>query len=36
LKGEYWKAKSDKPIPKGSKVRIIKIEGLKLIVEEKE
>ena len=32
--GEYWKAKSDQPIPKGSKVRIIKIEGLKLLVEE--
>lgn len=33
--GEYWKAKSDKRIPKGAKVKIVKMEGLKLIVEEK-
>jgi membrane-bound serine protease (ClpP class) len=35
LKGEYWKATSNKPIKKGTKVKIIKVEGLNLIVEEK-
>jgi membrane-bound serine protease (ClpP class) len=34
LKGAYWKATSDKPINKGAKVRILKVEGLNLIVEE--
>jgi membrane-bound serine protease (ClpP class) len=34
LKGEYWKATSEKPIKKGAKVRVIKVEGLRLIVEE--
>ncbi len=34
IKGEYWKATSGKPIKKGAKVKIVKIEGLKLIVEE--
>jgi membrane-bound serine protease (ClpP class) len=34
LKGEYWKATSNKPIKKGTKVKIIKVEGLNLIVEE--
>ena len=34
LKGEYWKAKSEKPIKKGAKVKILKIEGLNLSVEE--
>jgi len=33
-KGEYWRAKSETPIHKGSKVRIVKVEGLNLIVEE--
>ncbi|HON58786.1 MAG TPA: nodulation protein NfeD [Smithella sp.] len=33
--GEYWKARSDRRIPKGAKVRIVRIEGLKLVVEEK-
>ena len=32
--GEYWAAKSDHPIVKGKKVRIVKVEGLKLTVEE--
>lgn len=36
LKGEYWKATSDKPIMKGAKVKIIKMDGLKLTVEEVE
>lgn len=34
LKGEYWKAKSEKPIKKGAKVKILKLEGLCLSVEE--
>ncbi|MEN6620381.1 MAG: nodulation protein NfeD [Smithella sp.] len=32
--GEYWKAASEKPIRKGAKVRILKVNGLKLSVEE--
>jgi membrane-bound serine protease (ClpP class) len=32
--GEYWTAQSDQFIPKGAKVRILKVEGLKLVVEE--
>jgi len=34
LEGEYWKATSEKPIKKGAKVKILKIEGLNLSVEE--
>ena len=34
LNGEYWKATSEKPVKKGSKVRVVKVEGLSLIVEE--
>ena len=34
LKGQYWKATSKKPIKKGAKVKILKVEGLNLIVEE--
>ena len=34
LSGEYWKATSGTPIKKGAKVRVIKVEGLNLIVEE--
>jgi membrane-bound serine protease (ClpP class) len=34
IMGEYWKATSDNPIKKGAKVKIIKVDGLKLIVEE--
>ncbi|MDD5523630.1 MAG: nodulation protein NfeD [Smithella sp.] len=34
LMGEYWKATSKEPVKKGSKVRVIKVEGLRLIVEE--
>jgi membrane-bound serine protease (ClpP class) len=34
LRGEYWKATSEKPIKKGAKVRVVKVEGLSLIVEE--
>jgi membrane-bound serine protease (ClpP class) len=33
LKGAYWKAKSEKPIRKGTKVKIIKVEDLNLTVE---
>ncbi|MFA5323559.1 MAG: NfeD family protein, partial [Smithella sp.] len=34
LMGEYWKAISEEPVKKGAKVRIIRVDGLKLIVEE--
>lgn len=34
VRGEYWSAKSEKPIKKGSRVKIIKVEGLSLVVEE--
>ena len=34
IKGAYWKAISDRPIKKGAKVKILKVEGLNLIVEE--
>jgi membrane-bound serine protease (ClpP class) len=34
LKGQYWKATSEKLIKKGAKVKIVKVEGLSLIVEE--
>lgn len=34
LLGEYWKATSEKPIKKGAKVKVIKVEGLSLTVEE--
>jgi len=34
LIGEYWKATSEKPIKKGAKVKVIKVEGLSLTVEE--
>ncbi|MGA2780471.1 MAG: nodulation protein NfeD [Smithella sp.] len=34
LRGEYWKATSEKPIKKGAKVKVVKVEGLSLTVEE--
>ncbi len=34
FQGEYWTARSEKPILKGAKVRIQRVEGLALIVEE--
>lgn len=34
IKGEYWKARSEEPIKKGARAKIIKIEGMKLQVEE--
>jgi membrane-bound serine protease (ClpP class) len=34
LMGEYWRATSHEPIRKGAKVKIVKVDGLKLIVEE--
>lgn len=34
FKGEYWKASSDRPIRKGAKVKILKVEGLKVTVKE--
>ena len=34
LKGEYWKAASEKPIKKGAKVRILRVDSLNLLVEE--
>jgi membrane-bound serine protease (ClpP class) len=34
FQGEYWSAQSNSPVPKGAKVKIIKVDGLKLTVEE--
>jgi len=34
IKGEYWNALSDKHVEKGRKVRIVKVEGLKIKIEE--
>ena len=34
LQGQYWTATSEKPIKKGAKVKIVRVEGLSLIVEE--
>jgi membrane-bound serine protease (ClpP class) len=34
LEGQYWRAISEKPVNKGAKVKIVKVEGLSLIVEE--
>jgi membrane-bound serine protease (ClpP class) len=34
LQGQYWRAISEKTIKKGTKVRIVKVEGLSLTVEE--
>jgi len=34
IRGEYWSAMSEKPVKKGAKVKIVKVEGLKLIVED--
>ena len=32
--GEYWNAFSDRPIPSGARVRVVKVQGLKIKVEE--
>jgi membrane-bound serine protease (ClpP class) len=32
LHGEYWNARSDRPIPKGEKVRVVRVDNLYLIV----
>lgn len=34
IKGEYWNASSDKPVEKGRRVRISKVEGLIIKIEE--
>jgi membrane-bound serine protease (ClpP class) len=34
IKGEYWNALSDKPVEKGRRVRILKVEGLIIKIEE--
>lgn len=34
VKGEYWNASSDKPVEKGRRVRISKVEGLVIKIEE--
>jgi membrane-bound serine protease (ClpP class) len=34
FQGEYWTARSANTIPKGAKVRILKVEGLTLVVEQ--
>jgi len=33
-KGEYWTARSEQPISRGAKVRILSVDGLTLVVEE--
>ncbi len=33
VRGEYWNAFSDRPIPTGSRVRVVKVEGLRVQVE---
>jgi membrane-bound serine protease (ClpP class) len=33
IRGEYWNAFSERPIPAGSRVRVIKAEGLLIQVE---
>ena len=32
--GEYWNAFSDRPIPAGARVRVVKVQGLKIEVEQ--
>jgi len=32
--GEYWNASSDRPIPAGARVRVVKVEGLRILVEQ--
>jgi membrane-bound serine protease (ClpP class) len=32
--GEYWNASSDRPIPSGARVRVVRVHGLKVEVEE--
>lgn len=34
INGEYWKAISEKPVNKGVLVKIVKVDGLRLVVEE--
>ncbi len=36
VNGEYWRAISDEPIPKGSKVKVVRMEGAKLVVKKVE
>ena len=31
--GEYWNAYSEKPIPAGSRVRVVEVHGLRIKVE---
>jgi len=33
LHGEYWKARSRAPIPRGTRVRVVEVEGLVVTVE---
>jgi membrane-bound serine protease (ClpP class) len=32
--GEYWNAFSERPIPSGARVRVVKVDGLKIEVEQ--
>jgi membrane-bound serine protease (ClpP class) len=34
VRGEYWNAHADRPIPAGARVRVVKVEGLKVEVEQ--
>jgi membrane-bound serine protease (ClpP class) len=33
VRGEYWNASSDRPIPAGTRVRVVRVQGLKIDVE---
>lgn len=34
VRGEYWNASSERPIPAGARVRVVKVDGLKIEVEQ--
>jgi membrane-bound serine protease (ClpP class) len=34
VRGEYWNASSDRPIPAGTRVRVVRVQGLKIDVEQ--
>jgi len=36
VRGEYWDAVSDQPVAKGSKVRVVRVEQLKVRIEPRE
>ena len=34
LHGEYWNVSSDRPIPAGARVRVVRVQGLKIEVDQ--